>query len=56
MHCSLRDASRKGTVHCPQKSILWTHEDHEKAKIPYIRVPLVFQKRLDFLHAKKWFF
>ena len=39
-----------------EKSIFWTHHDQEKAKIRYIRVLLVFQKRLDFLQAKEWFF
>ena len=46
----------QGTVHCPKESIFWTHQDQEKAKIPYIRVRLVFQKRLDFLQAKELFF
>ena len=40
----------------PQKGIFWTHQDQKKAKIPYIRVLLVFQKRFDFLPAKEWFF
>ena len=46
----------QGTAHCPKKCIFWTHQDQEKAKIPYIRVLLVFQKWLDFLQAKEWFF
>ena len=56
MDCSLREASRKEQSICPQKSIVWTHEDQEKAKIPCKRVLLVFQKRLDFLQAIEWFF
>ena len=56
MDCSLREASRKEQSIAPQKSIFWTHEDREKAKIPYIRVLLVFQKQLDFLQAKEWSF
>ena len=56
MDCSLREASRKEQSIAPKKSILWTDQDQEKAKIPYIRLFLVFQKRLDFLQAKKWFF
>ena len=56
MDCSLREASRKEQSIAPKKSIFWTHQDQEKAKIPYIRVLLVFQKRLDFLQAKEWFF
>ena len=56
MDCSLREASAQGTVHCPKNSLFWTNQDQEKAKVPYIRVLLVFQKRLDFLQAKEWFF
>ena len=56
MDCSLREASRKEQYIAPNKCIFWTHQDQEKAKIPYIRVLLVFQKRLDFLQAKEWFF
>ena len=56
MDCSLCEASRKEQSNSPQKSIFWTHQDRKKAKIPYIRVLLVFQKRLDFLQAKEWFF
>ena len=56
MDCSLRKASRKKQSIAPKKSVFWTHEDQEKAQIPYIRVLLVFQKRLDFLQAKEWFF
>ena len=52
MDCSLREASAQETVHCPQKSIFWTHQDQEKAKITYIRVLLVFQKRLNFCKPK----
>ena len=54
--CSLREASRKEQSIARKKTIFWTHQDQEKAKIPYIRVLLVFQKRLDFLQAKEWFF
>ena len=56
MDCSLREASRKEQSIVPKKCISWTHQDEEKAKIPYTRVLLVFQKRLDFLQAKEWFF
>ena len=56
MDCSLREASRKEQSIAQKKSIFWTNQDEEKAKIPYIRVLLVFQKRLDFLQAKEWFF
>ena len=65
MDCSLREAGNglllarslaQRAVHCPKKSIFWTHQDQVKAKNPYIRVLLVFQKRLDFLQAKEWFF
>ena len=56
MYCSLREASRKEQSIAPEKTFLWTHQDQEKAKIPYIRVLVVFQKRLDFLQAKEWLF
>ena len=56
MDCSLREASRKKQSIAPKKGIFWTHQDQEKAKIPYIRVLLVFEKRLDFLQVKEWFF
>ena len=56
MDCSFREASRKEQSIAPNKCIFRTHQDQEKAKIPYIRVLLVFQKRLDFLQAKEWFF
>ena len=56
MDCSLREVSRKEQSIAPKKSSLSTHQDQEKAKIPYIRILLVFQKRLDFLQTKEWFF
>ena len=56
MHCSLREALRREQSSAAKNSFLLTHQDHEKAKIPYIRVLLVFQKRLDFLQAKELFF
>ena len=56
MDCSLREASRKEQSIAPKEAFVWTHQDHEKAKFPYIRVLLVFQKQLDFLQAKEWFF
>ena len=56
MDCSLRKASRKEQSIAPNKCIFGTHQDQKKAKIPYIRVLLVFQKRLDFLQAQEWFF
>ena len=56
MDCSLREALRKEQSIAPRKSIFRTLQDQEKAQIPYIRVLLVFQKRLDFLQAKEWFF
>ena len=46
----------QGAVHCSEKCIFWTHQDQKRAKIPHIRGLLVFQKRLDFLQAKKLFF
>ena len=56
MDCCLRGGLAQGKVHCPKQCFFWIHEDQEKAKIPYIRVLWVFQKRLDFLQAKEWFF
>ena len=56
MDCSLRKGLAQGTVHSPKKSIFWTHEDQGKAKTPYIRVLLLFQRQVDFLQAKGWFF
>ena len=55
MDCSLRKALRREQSIAPKKS-LWTHEDQERSIIPYIRVLLVFQKRLHFLQAREWFF
>ena len=52
MDCSLREASRKEQSIAPRKAF----SGPSRAKIPYIRVLLVFQKRLDFLQAKEWFF
>ena len=51
MDCSLREASRKEQSIAP-KNFFWTHQDHKRAKIPYIRVILVFQKRLEFCKPK----
>ena len=56
MDCSLREASRKEQSIAPKGTFLWTPQDQGKAKIPYIRVLLVFQKQFDFLQAKEWFF
>ena len=56
MDCSLREASRKEQSIAPKKAFFSTHQDQEKAKIPYIRILLVFQKLLDFLQRKEWIF
>ena len=56
MDCSLREASRKEQSIAPKKAFFWNHEDQEKAKFPYTRNLLVFQRRLDFLQAKEMFF
>ena len=56
MDCSLREATRKEQSIAPQNAFSRPIRMKKRAKIPYIRVLLVFQKRLDFLQAKEWFF
>ena len=56
LYCSLREASRKEQFIAPKNSFFGPIGTKKRAKIPYIRVLLVFQKRLDFLQAKEWFF
>ena len=40
----------------PKKHFFDPSGPRNNQNIPYIRVLLVFQKRLDFLQAKEWFF
>ena len=56
MDCSLRDASRKVQSIAPKNAFFGPIRSKQRAQIPYIRVLLVFQKRLDFLQAEEWFF
>ena len=56
MDCSLREASPKEQSIAPKKAFFDPSGPRKGQKIPYIRVLLVFQKRLDFLQAKEWFF
>ena len=56
MDCSLREASRNEQPIAPKEAFLGPVRTKKNPKIPYITVLLVFQKRLDFLQAKEWFF
>ena len=56
MDCSLREALRKEQSIAPKNAFFSTHQDQEKATTAYTRVLLLFQKQLDFLQAKEWFF
>ena len=56
MDCSLREASRKEQSIAQKNAFFGPIGTAKRAKIPYIRVLLVFEKRLDFLQAKEWFF
>ena len=56
MDCSMREASHKEQSIAPKDAFFGPIGTRKSAKITYIRVLLVFQKRLDFLQAKEWFF
>ena len=55
MDCSLRVASRKEQFIAQENAFFGPIRTKRRAKIPYIRVLLVSQKRLDFLQAKECF-
>ena len=56
MDCSLRESLRKEHSIAPKNAFFGPIGTKKRAKIPYTRVLLVFEKRFDFLQAKKWFF
>ena len=52
----MREASRKEKFIAPKNAFFGPIGTKKEAKIPYIRVLLVFQKRLDFLQTNEWLF
>ena len=49
MDCSMREASHKELSIAPKNAFFGPIGTKKSAKLPYIRVLLVFQKRLNFL-------
>ena len=56
MACSLREPSRKEQSIAPKNAFFGPIGTKKRAKILFIRVLLVSQKRLDFVQAKERFF
>ena len=56
MDCSLREALCMEQSIAPKNAFFGPMGTKKRSEIPYIRVLLVFQKRLDFLQAKERFF
>ena len=56
MDCSLPEASRKEQSIAKKKAFFGCIRTKKRANVPDISFLLVFQKRLEFLQAKQWFF